>query len=165
MLRRALLLSSSLVVAACASYGGSGLKAGEAGLEDVYLTMGQPAMRWQDPDGSLQLAYPRGPAGFDTFMVGLGSNGKLRYIENVLDVQHLANIRAGMSKEEVLRILGPSDANCTVYFKARDELVWDWRYRSISGEPTRMMVLFDNTSGRVRSTMIQPEPKGLLGGC
>ena len=165
MLQRALLLSVSLIVAACAPYGGSGLRPGEARLEDVYLTMGQPAMRWQDPDGSLQLAYPRGPAGFDTFMVGLGSNGKLRYIENVLDVQHLANIRAGMCKEEVLRILGPSDANCTVYFKARDELVWDWRYRSISGEPTRMMVLFDNTSGRVRSTMIQPEPKGLLGGC
>lgn len=151
------LLSTSLIVAACASYGGSGLRPGEAGLEDVYATMGQPAMQWQDPDGSRQLAYPRGPAGMDTFMVRLGSNGKLQSIENVLDEKHLADIRAGMRKEEVLRILGPSDANLTVYFKARDELVWDWRYRAHFNEPWRMLVLFDATSGTVRSTMVLPE--------
>jgi hypothetical protein len=165
MLQRALLLSSLLIVAGCASYGGSSLTPGEALLEDVHATMGLPAMRWQDPDGSLQLAYSRGPLGFDTFMVRLGPNGKLRNIENVLDKQHLANVRPGMHKEDVLRILGPSDANCTVHFKARDELVWDWRYRSIAGEAARMMVLFDATSGRVRSTMTKPEPGGLLGGC
>ena len=165
MLQRALLLFSALIVGACASYGGSRLEPGTARLEDVYLTMGQPALSWQDSDGSLQLAYPRGPAGFDTFMVRLGADGKVQSIESVLDVQHLADIRAGMSREEVLRILGPSDANCTVYFEARDELVWDWRYRSISGEPRRMMVLFDSASGRVRSTMTQPERKGLGGGC
>jgi hypothetical protein len=156
MWQRVLLVSSSLIVAACASYSGSGLKPGEARLEDVHATMGQPAMQWQDPDGSRQLAYPRGPAGFDTFMVRLGSNGKLQAIENVLDDQHLATIRAGMSKEDVLRILGPSDANATVYFQARDELAWDWRYR-VSNEPWRMMVLFDATSGKVRSTMARPE--------
>lgn len=130
---------------------------GEAGPEDVYATMGQPAMRWQDPDGTQQLAYPRGPAGFHTFMVRLGPNGKMQSIENVLDEEHLATIRAGMSKEEVLRVLGPSDARLTVHFKTRDELVWDWRYRAISGEVMRMMVLFDATSGKVRSTMVLPE--------
>ncbi len=157
MWQRLLILSSSLIVAACASYSGSALKPGEARLEDVQATMGQPAMQWQDPDGSRQLAYPRGPAGFDTFMVRLGSNGKLQTIESVLDEQHLANVRAGMSKEEVLRILGPSDANATAYFQARDEFVWDWRYRGVSNEPWRMMVLFDATSGKVRSTMARPE--------
>ena len=157
MLRIALVLSASLIVAACASYSGSGLKPGEASLEDVYLTMGQPSMRWQDPDGSQQLAYPRGPAGFDTFMVRLRADRKVQSIENVLDAEHLAKIRVGMSKEEVLRILGPSDPNLTVYFKARDELVWDWRYRAVANEPWRMMVLFDATSGTVRSTMVKPE--------
>lgn len=157
MLHRALLLSASLIIAACASYEGRGLRPGEARLEDVQTTMGQPAMQWQDPDGSRQLAYPRGPAGFHTFMVRLGPTGKLQSIENVLDERHLANVSVGMSKEEVLRVLGPSDARLTVYFKARDELVWDWRYRAISGEVMRMMVLFDATSGKVRSTMVLPE--------
>jgi hypothetical protein len=157
MWQRLLLLWSSLIVAACASYSGSSLKPGEARLEDVQATMGPPAMQWQNPDGSRQLAYPRGPAGFDTFMVRLDSNGKLHTIENVLDEAHLATVRPGMSREEVLRILGPSDANATAYFKARDELAWDWRYRGISSEPWRMIVLFDATTGKVRSTMVRPE--------
>ncbi|MFA4968241.1 MAG: hypothetical protein WC540_01305 [Sulfuritalea sp.] len=154
---KTLLLASSLIVAACASYEGRGLKPGEATLDDVRATMGQPAMQWQDPDGSRHLAYPRGPAGFHTFMVRLGPNGKVQSIENVLDERHLATIRAGMNKEEVLRILGPSDARVTVYFPARDELVWDWRFRGMSSEPMRMMVLFDANSGKVRSTMVQRE--------
>ena len=62
-----------------------------------------------------------------------------------------------MSMEDVLRILGPSDARLTVYFKARDELVWDWRYCAAYGEYMRMPVLFDATAGQVRSTMVQPE--------
>jgi hypothetical protein len=157
MLLRALLVSSSLIVAACASYEGRGLKPGEARLEDVQATMGLPTMQWRNPDGSRQLAYPRGPAGFHTFMVRVGANGKLQSIETVLDAEHLATVRAGMSKEEVLRVLGPSDTRLTVYFKARDELVWDWRYRAHSGEIMRMMVLFDATSGKVRSTMVQRE--------
>ncbi|KAF0162575.1 MAG: hypothetical protein FD157_3884 [Rhodocyclaceae bacterium] len=157
MLLKALILASSLVVGACASYEGRGLKPGEASLEDVQATMGPPAMQWQDPDGSRQLAYPRGPAGFHTFMVRLGPDAKMQSIENVLDEEHLATICAGMSKEEVLRTLGPSDTRWTVYFAARDELVWDWRYRADSGEMMRMMVLFDATSGKVRSTMVQRE--------
>jgi hypothetical protein len=156
MWHRALILFSSLIVSACTSYSGSGLKPGEARLEDVHATMGPPALHWQDADGSRQLAYPRGPAGFDTFMVRLGPNGKLLSIENVLDEQHLATVRAGMSKEDVLRILGPSDANANAYFEARDELAWDWRFR-VFNEPWRMIVLFDSTSGKVRSTMIRPE--------
>lgn len=162
---KALILSLVALVAACASYGGRGLVPGEASLDDVYATMGPPALRWQDPDGSVQLAYPRGPHGFDTYMVRTGPDRKLRQIENVLDTEHLAKIRAGMSKDDVLRILGPSDPNCTVYFEARDELAWDWRYRAISSEAMRMIVLFDATSGKVRSTLVQPEQKGFLGGC
>ena len=165
MFRRSLTIPSLLLLAGCASYSGSSLLPGQAGLEEVVHTMGEPALRWQDADGSLQLAYPRGPAGFDTFMVRLGPDGRLRSIDRVLDPAHLAQVRPDMSQEQVLRLLGPPDANCTVYFKSRDELVWDWRYRAVSGEPTRMMVLFDNSSGRVRSTMVQPEQKGFLGGC
>jgi hypothetical protein len=145
------------LLGACASYDGRGLKPGEAGLDDVLATMGQPALRWRDPDGSQQLAYPRGPAGFHTFMVRLGPDGKLQAIENVLDERHLADVHAGISQEQVLRILGPSDARLTHYFKARDELAWDWRYIEPSGEPMRMMVLFDATSGKVRSAMKRPE--------
>lgn len=161
-MRRAIVLAASLLISACASYSGSGLLVGVAGFDDVVATMGVPQMQWQDPDGSRQLAYPRGPAGFHTFMVRLGANGKLRSIENVLDELHLARVDVGMSKEQVLRLLGPPDQRLTVYSRARDELAWDWRFQSRLSEPMRMMVLFDATSGKVRSTMMQIEHESTI---
>src|ERR1035441_5353156 len=106
-------LLSSLLLAACASYSGGGLKPGEARLEDVQALMGTPAMRWQDADGSVQLAYPRGPLGFDTFMVRLGPDGRLQSITNVLEQAGFARVRPGMTKDEVLRVLGPPDYSRT----------------------------------------------------
>jgi hypothetical protein len=150
-------LLATMLLAACASYSGSGLKPGEARLDDVQGLMGPPAMRWQEPDGSVQLAYPRGPAGFHTFMVKLGPDGRLQSIANVLEEKSFARIRARMTKDEVLRVLGPPDYSRNVYFKARDELVWDWRFCELSGNTARFMVLFDGASGAVRSTMNQTE--------
>jgi hypothetical protein len=147
----------TLVLGACASYSGAHLRTGEARIEDVVRLMGQPAMRWQDPDGSIQLAYPRGPAGIHTFMVKLGPDGRLRSNANVLDEAGLARIRPGMTQEQVLRVLGPPDYSRTAYFKARDELVWDWRACTYNLNIQRLYVLFDATAGTVRSTLSQDE--------
>ncbi len=115
--------------------------------------MGPPALRWQDADGSVQLAYPRGPAGFDTYMVRLGPDGRLQSIANVLDERRFARIRAGLTKDEVLRLIGPPDASRTAYFEARDELAWDWRFRDVFHDAARFIVLFDASAGIVRSTL------------
>ena len=156
MIRLAIVLLT-LALAGCASYSGSGLRPGEARLEDVVRLMGKPAMRWQDPDGSIQLAYPRGPAGIHTFMVKLGPDGRLQSIANVLDEAGLARIRPGMTQEQVLRVLGPPDYSRTAYFKARNELVWDWRACTYNVNIQRLYVLFDAAAGTVRSTMTQDE--------
>ena len=55
----------ALLIAGCASHDGRGLKPGVSNLDEVIQLMGEPAMRWQEPDGSQRLAYPRGPAGFN----------------------------------------------------------------------------------------------------
>jgi hypothetical protein len=146
----------AMLLAGCASYGGTGLKPGVARLEDVQRLMGPPAMRWQDADGSVQLAYPRGPAGYHTIMVKVAPDGRLQTIANVLDGQNFVRIRAGMTKEQVLRVLGPPPFGAD-YFAARDELVWNWRFCSDIGTAARFMVLFDGTSGTVRGTMSQDE--------
>ncbi len=147
-----LVLTASLLLSACASYGGRGLKPGESTLAEVEATMGVPAMRWRNPDGSIQLAYPRGPAGFHTFMVEIGADGRLQSIDNVLDMKHFALIRPDMSEAQVLRILGPSTCGKS-YFARRDELVWQWRYLDDFRESAHFMVLFDGTKETVRSTM------------
>ena len=146
---------------ACASYGGRGLAPGVATLPDVLTTMGEPAMRWQDADGSLQLAYPRGPEGMHTFMVYLAPDGRLVRIENVLDEKHFARIVPGISGQpEVLRILGPSTPQWTSYFSARDELVWEWLYCDSGGFQARFDVLFDGQTKLVRSTFSRPDYRG-----
>ena len=153
----------TLVLSACASYSGAGLRPGEARLEDVVRLMGEPAMRWQDPDGSVQLAYPRGPAGADTFMVRLGPDGRLRSIVNALKAAEVARVRPGMTQEQVLRILGPPDTGRTAYFKARNELVWDWRACTYDVNIQRLYVFFDATTGLVRNTASTDEMFGREG--
>jgi len=156
-MKRWLVILASLLLAACAAYSGSGLKPGEAGLDDVLRVMGQPAMRWQDQDGSLQLSYPRGPLGVHSYMALIGPDGKLQGIANVMDPKTFARIRPGMTKDQVLRTLGPSEPSWTVYFKARNELVWEWRYCDEWNDTARFNVLFDGSKGTVRSTMSQTE--------
>jgi len=154
----------ALLLAACGAYLGYGLKPGEANMENVIHALGQPAMRWQNADGSVQLAFPRGPMGIHTYMVIIGEDGKLRQIENVLDEKNFARIQRGMTKDEVLHILGPPYPNWTVYFERRDELVWEWRYCDAWSEPARFNVLFDNATGLVRNTMSLTESqRGLCG--
>ena len=123
--------------------------------------MGAPAMRWREADGGERLAYPRGPAGFHTYMVETDKNGVFKRLENVLEPKHFARLREGMTQDEVLRVIGPPQAHWTVYFAARDELVWEWRYCDDFAEPARFNVLFDNTSGKLRTTMSRSESTAL----
>ncbi|MFA7241679.1 MAG: outer membrane protein assembly factor BamE [Sulfuricellaceae bacterium] len=155
---------STLLLGACAAYSGHGLKPGVDRLEDVVHVMGQPAMRWQDADGAAQLAYPRGPQGFHTYMAHIAPDGKLSRIENVMDQQSFARIQPGMTKTQVLRILGPAYPRWTEYFAARDELAWEWRYCDTWNDAARFNVLFDNTKETVRTTLSLTEAqKGLCG--
>jgi hypothetical protein len=153
-----------LGLSACASYSGSGLKPGVSSLAEVTAAMGQPALVWKNPDGSQQLAYPRGPAGTHTFMVQIGPDQRLHSIDNVLRYKYFAKILPGKTtQEEILRLLGPSTPQWSMYYKARDELVWEWLYCDEQGYETKFDVLFDGMSGPVRTTMSRPNYKGADG--
>lgn len=150
--RRILALLFAATLVGCASYG-AGLVPGQNTADDVLRAMGAPAQQWTNADGSRQFAYPRGPMGVHTHMVFVDSDGRLQRIDNVLDEEGFARIRTGMTQDEVLRTLGPPWPAWTVYFKARDELVWEWRYCDVWAQYARFHVLFDATRGTVRSTL------------
>jgi len=166
---RLLLVGSVLVLSACAGYSGSNLKPGVATLSEVVATMGEPAMRWKGGDGREQLAYPRGPEGTQTFMAWIAPDGRLERIEGVLDMAHFARIEPGKSDQAaVLRLLGPSQPQWTAYFKARDELVWEWRFCDSWNALAFFDVLFDATTGIVRSSYQRSDlrgPGGVAPGC
>jgi hypothetical protein len=157
-IKRAPVLVVIAMLSACAGYGGRDLKPGEADSAAVERTMGPPGMVWTDPDGSRQLAYPRGPQGAHTYMVRLGPDGKLKSIDNVLTNTQFARIQPGMDQPTVLRLIGPVTlANGETYYARRDELVWEWRYCDDWNQLARFYVLFDGTARTVRSTMSLPD--------
>ncbi|MBI2276620.1 MAG: hypothetical protein HYU74_04650 [Dechloromonas sp.] len=156
-----LLLTLCLFLSGCAGYAGNRLQPGVSSLGEVVAEMGEPALRWRDADGSEQLAYARGPSGTHTYMAYIGPDGRLQRIESVLDVSHFARIVAGKSDQAaVLRLLGPPVPEWTVYFKARDELVWEWLFCDDFSRLARFNVLFDGTTGLVRTTMQRPDLRG-----
>lgn len=149
------------LLAGCASYDGRGLQPGVSSIDEVVALMGTPAMQWQDADGRVQLAYPRGPEGLQTFMALIDPDGRLERIEGVLDTRHFARIEPGRSDQAaVLRLLGPSQPQWTAYFERRDELVWEWRFCDDWRQVARFDVLFDGMSGVVRTTYQRPELRG-----
>lgn len=138
-------------LAACA--GAGSLVPGEARVADVLRTLGEPAASFREADGASRLAFPRGPAGFETIMVEVDAAGVVRRVGNVLDESHFAAVVPGLDKDQVLRLLGPPQPHWTVYFKARDELAWEWRYCDAWNAAARFAVLFDATTEKVRSTV------------
>lgn len=150
-----------LIVSGCASYAGSRLKAGISSLSEVVAEMGEPAMRWKGADGSEQLAYPRGPDGPHTYMAFVGPDGRLQKIVNVLDTPYFGRLEPGKSDQAaVLRLFGPSVPQWTVYFQARNELVWEWLFCDETSHLARFDVLFDGTTGIVRSSFQRPDRRG-----
>lgn len=51
----------------------------------------------------------------------------------------------------------------TRHYPNRDTLEWEWRFCNVFNEAQRFDVLFDNTSGTVRSTLTPPGDR--LGWC
>ncbi|MDE2440666.1 MAG: hypothetical protein KGP14_06550 [Betaproteobacteria bacterium] len=145
------------LLSGCTGYDAVGRLPVGARLADIERQMGFPALRWQEPGGGETLVYPFGSMGFHTFFVRGDADGRFIARENVLTTTYFNRIGAGMTQEEVIRTIGPPVSAWTVYFKARDELVWEWRYCDAWNEPARFNVLFDGTTLRVRSTMSATE--------
>jgi hypothetical protein len=157
---RCALVAAALALAACASYSGHNLQPGISTADEVIGTMGQPAMAWRDADGREQLAYPRGPFGWQTFMAYIGPDGRLQTIVQVLTLQQFARIEYGRSTDQdVLRLIGPP-SEPEAYFAARNELAWEWLYCDSWNQQAFFDVLFDATTRVVRSTMSRPATGG-----
>ena len=138
-------LAALVLAAGCASYGGYGIEPG-GGPEHVRAVMGEPAATFRNSDGTFDWAYPRGPAGYDTFMVHFTSAGTTASIEKVLDLPHFARVTPGLDQDAVLRIVGPPGR--VEEFPRNRERVWDYRFMDSWGYSSNFSVVF-NAEGRV----------------
>ena len=130
-----------LLAGACTVYEGLGLKPGVASENDVRRTMGQPALEMANPDGTRNMAYPRGPFGTQTLMVQLGRDGMLQAIHPVLNEDNFYRIQQGQSRDDVLRLIGPPVE--TMDFPRLQQQAWDYRFQDTWGYVAIFSVMFD----------------------
>lgn len=144
-----------LTLAACASYDGAGLRPGASG-DEVRSVMGEPGTIWREADGGATWEYPRGPQGLHTYMARLGSDGRLREIRQVLNIETFAGVRPGtMTREEVRRLLGAPARE--IYFGRKDEQVWDYRYFDEASRYDYAFSVHFNRQGVVSGTQSTPD--------
>lgn len=163
-LARMAVFACMLLAAACDRQGNPiqepGLEKLTKGLStesEVRTAMGQPETVWEEADGSRTLEYPKGPEGTRTWMVDIGKDGRLSDYRQVLNEQNFARIVAGMSRDEVRRMLGKP--RTIVQFRLKNEEVWDWRYLQPTLVPRLFNVHFDIGSGKVVRTSSSEDPQ------
>jgi hypothetical protein len=141
---RIALLALACAVGGCANF--SAIAPGDSEVA-VGEKVGAPATVWKNTDGSELWQYPQGYYATQTFMVTLGPDRRVREVHQALAEPYFSQVQAGMSRDDVHRLLGrPREI---WYFPPRDEEVWVWRYY----DTTYMFfnVLFDRTKGTVRT--------------
>jgi hypothetical protein len=144
--RALLLLFAALFAAGCANF--SAINPG-ASAQQVQALVGAPANVWKNADGSEVWEYPRGPLGVETYMVTLGSDRAVREVRQVLSDENISKLHAGMSRDEVRRMLGsPRDIG---FSGSNDEEIWSWRYREARVRNMELYVQFDRPTGALKN--------------
>jgi hypothetical protein len=135
------LIALALALAACASYSGYGLQPGSATEADVVKSMGKPALEFTTESGGRDLIFPRGPLGTQTFIAHFDSRGTLAGIEPVLNEDHFYRIQAGMTRDQVLRMIGPP-AETTNFGARTGNVAYTYRFQDGWGYTSDFSVTF-----------------------
>ena len=96
-------LFAAVVLAGCATPSASSLKVGATSAE-LGATMGTQVPSYALPDGGKRLEF-RG-SGPRTYMVDVDASGKMTQAVQVLNTDNFRNVKAGMTREQLLMTLG-----------------------------------------------------------
>jgi len=144
--RAVLLLFPALFAAGCANF--AAIEPG-ASAQQIETLAGAPANVWKNADGSEVWEYPRGPFGVETYMVTLGPDRAVREVRQVLSEETISKLQAGMSREEVRRLVG--SPRYVGFSNRTDEEIWSWRYRAWKVRTMDLYVQFDRPTGRLKT--------------
>lgn len=134
-----------VTLSGCAGYAPTDTLVGKT-RDEVMSVLGKPTKEMKVA-GNTQLHYPRGPAGSHTYFVTIGPDNTVTRWEQVLTEENFARIKAGMSKDDVLSLIGETAIQNSL---ARNRgYVWSYRYPTI--ECRSFMIEFTQED-TVRST-------------
>lgn len=147
---------TAILLSGCDYVAQQELQPGLSTKDDVLLKMGKPVMIWEEKDGSMTYEYPRGPEGHVTYMVKLAADGRYLGMENVLSDKYFAQVKSGMTRDELRRLLGrPTE---TAIFSNFQEEVWTWRHQGIHYKSRRFHVHM-TMDGIVKRTDSTDDPR------
>ena len=136
------LLLSIAALAGCA--GPRAMVPGQSTIVEMRARVGTPTDIRFDRNGNELWEYARGPSGYETYLVRVGSDGKVKEVSQILTDDQLMKIVPGtMTKADARNLLGrPSDQTFT-----GAGTVWSWRYYRTGKQPGFLLVTFnpDNT--------------------
>lgn len=142
-------------LAACDGINLGKLQPGVSTGQDVRAVMGEPTTEWRDGDGTMTWEYPRTPYGVVNYMIVFEPDQRLREVRQVLTEENFARVEAGMTREQIRRLLGKPAHE--YYFRLKKEYVWDWKVPGVGADvnTARVNQFFNvhfNVSGRVTRT-------------
>lgn len=156
----ALSLGTLLPLAGCDAQRITELEEGVSTEADVRQRFGEPAAIYQEADGGRTFEYPRQPEGQTNYMIGIGPDGRMSALRQVVRPDQFALVRAGQDKAAVRRRLGrPAQARP---WPLKGEESWEWRFHA-EGENRLFVVTFDN-AGQVLRTETLLDPRGTTDG-
>lgn len=130
---------AALAVAACTPMASIPPGAPES---QARATLGAPAAEYDNPDGTRQLVYPRGPLGTETYMVWVKA-GTVQRVEQVLTDDNFFRIQSGVTTaDQVRRMIGPPSR--VVRFDNLQQFAWDYRFRDTWGYLAIFSVMVDD---------------------
>ncbi|WP_170285862.1 outer membrane protein assembly factor BamE domain-containing protein [Propionivibrio limicola] len=154
MLKRLLIgLYSGLLAAvlpACDSVNLEKIRPGRTTMQEVHQIMGPPTTEWLDNDGTTTWEYPRTPNGIVNYMIDFGPDKIVREVRQILTEENFANVREGMTREQIRRLLGKPAHE--FYFSLKKEHVWDWKTKEEAGYTHFFNVHFDESGHVVRTS-------------
>ena len=148
------LLLSIAALAGC--IGPQALVPGQSTVVDMRARVGTPTDIRFDRNGDELWEYATGPMGYETYLVRIGTDGKVKEVTQILTEDQMLKLVPGtMTKADARNLLGrPSDQTFTA-----SGTVWSWRFMKFGVQPGFLTVRF-NPDNTVMDRIVILDPSG-----
>jgi outer membrane protein assembly factor BamE (lipoprotein component of BamABCDE complex) len=120
---KALVVASVLVLGGCAVDRLPSLVAPGTSATEVEARMGKPIAQGALPNGGTYWDYTLQPRGYHNYRVTFAPDERVQAVQDLLTNQNIARIEPGMSRAQVVDIVGPS-LHPQGYWNGTTSLTW-----------------------------------------
>ena len=148
------LLLSVAALAGCV--GPRAMVPGQSTVVEMRARVGTPTDIRFDRNGDELWEYATGPMGYETYLVRIGTDGKVKEVTQILTEDQMMKLVPGtMTKADARNLLGrPSDQTFTA-----SGTVWSWRFLKFGVQPGHLTVRF-NPDNTVMDRIVILDPSG-----